>query len=191
MLALGLRESEALGLQWEFLDLDRGTMVVGRIKDARFVTKGGEARQLPIPAWLLERLKARWERNKKPKEGLVMPGPLDPISRKPLPHSAGYTRPLVKRVGASLGLVGLSPHRLRASFISALALEAKVPLPQVQKMAGHKHLATTMRYVEGAEEHTDALASLEKLQGFTEAPLPKQKRGVSKKSSSEPNSNHK
>lgn len=172
MLGLGLRESEALGLRWEFLDLENASVTVGRNENSRFVTKGGEARQLPIPEWLLDRLKARWEGFKKPGKGLVMAGQVDPETKEPLPHSAGYTRPLVKKIGVALGLPGLTPHRLRASFISALALEAGVPPPQVQQMAGHKHLVTTMRYVEGAEEHVDAIAKLSRFQGFAPKPKP-------------------
>jgi integrase/recombinase XerC len=173
MLALGLRESEALGLRWEYLDLDHGCLVVGRIEDGRFQTKGGEARRLPIPTWLLERLRARWAATGEPTDGLVLPGPINPKSKLPDPHSPGYTAPLVRRVGKSIGLPGLSPHRLRASFASALVLEARVPLPQAQKMLGHKHLTTTMRYVEGAEEHQDALAALEVIQGLETCPVPK------------------
>lgn len=166
MLGLGLRESEALGLRWEYLDLEHGAITVGRKVADRFHSKGGEARQLPIPAWLLTKLKARWVSASKPAKGLVMPGPIDSDTREAEPHAAGYTRPLVKRVGVALKLDGITPHRLRASFISALALEAAIPLPQVQKMAGHKHLVTTMRYIEGAEEHVDALDALSKLQGL-------------------------
>lgn len=162
-LALGIRESEALGARWELFDLANRSLVAGRIEDGRFVTKGGEARQLPLPEWLFGWLSAHWIKAGKPKEGLLFPGPMDPEAKIPMPHSPGYTRALVRRVGADIGLPGLTPHRLRASFISSLVLEANVPLPQVQKMVGHKHIATTMRYVEGAEQHTDALVSLDNL----------------------------
>jgi len=84
------------------------------------------------------------------------------------PHSPGYTSRLVKRIGKEIGLPGITPHRLKASFVSALALEGNIPLPQVQLMAGHKHITTTMRYIEGAEEHKDAVDVLERLQGFNE-----------------------
>jgi len=167
MLGLGLRESEALGLRWEFLDLKQGNLFVGRILEGEFFTKGGEARNLAIPGWLLERLRAHWEAAKKPNKGLVLPGPVNPTTKDLDPHAPGYTRPLVKRIGKEIGLPGITPHRLKASFVSALALEGNIPLPQVQRMAGHKHITTTMRYIEGAEEHKDAVDILERLQGFS------------------------
>lgn len=169
MLGLGLRESEALGLRWEFIDLEHGSLIVGRIEDGAFTTKGGEARRIKMPSWVMERLQKRWVADKKPKRGLVLPGPKDEVTGEVLPHSPGYTRPLVKRVGATIGLPGLTPHRLRASFVTALVLEAGVPLPQAQRMVGHKHITTTMGYIAEIEDHGDAMAGLERLQGMAGA----------------------
>ena len=89
MLGLGLRESESLGLRWEFIDWDQGSLFVGRMLNGSFVTKGGEARKLSIPAWLLQRLLARWEEAKKPTRGLVFPG----LQRSP--ESSGVCSPKV------------------------------------------------------------------------------------------------
>ena len=166
MLGLGFRESEALGMRWELLDLEQGNLFVGRMVDGAFYTKGGEARNLAIPDWLLERLRAHWEAAKKPKKGLVLPGPVNPATKDLDPHSPGYTASLMRRIAKELGLPGLTPHRMKASFVSALVLEGNIPLPQAQRMAGHKHVVTTMRYVEGAEEHKDAVDVLERLQGL-------------------------
>lgn len=167
MLGLGLRESEALGLRWEFLDLDRGSLVVGRMENGAFTTKGGEARRIKVLSWVLERLRHRWIAEDQPLTGLVLPGPVDEKTGEAIPHSPGYTRPLVKRVGLEVGLPGLTPHRLRASFVTALVLEAGVPVPQAQRMVGHKHITTTMGYVAEIEEHGDAIADLERLHGIT------------------------
>ena len=104
MLALGLRESEAHGLRWEFLDLDHLSLCVGRIENGRFTTKGGEARRIKVPDWLIQRLRVRWEAKMKPKSGLIMPGPINEETGEVLPHSPGYTAPLVRRVGAASGL---------------------------------------------------------------------------------------
>lgn len=165
MLGLGLRESEALGLRWEFIDLEHGSLTVGRLEDGAFTTKGGEARRIKVLSWVIERLRKRWGADKKPKHGLVLPGPKDEVTGEILPHSPGYTRPLVKRVGAEIGLPGLTPHRLRASFVTSLVLEAGVPLPQAQRMVGHKHITTTMGYIAEIEDHADAMAVLEQMQG--------------------------
>lgn len=182
MLGLGFRESEALGMRWELLDLEQGNLFVGRMVDGAFYTKGGEARNLAIPGWLLERLRAHWEAAKKPEKGLVLPGPVNPTTKERDPHSPGYTAPLVRRVAKEVGLPGLTPHRLKASFVSALVLEGNVPLPQAQQMAGHKHITTTMRYVEDAKEHKDAVEILERLQGFGSG-VPKKETKIRPKSS--------
>jgi len=166
MFGLGVRESEALGLRWEFVNFDQACTWVGRLQDGDFITKGGEARSINIPGWLLERLRHRWQEDKKPTMGLILPGPMNKATKEPAPHSPGYTAPLVQRVGKEIGLPGLTPHRMRASFISALVLEAKVSLPQAQRMAGHKHIATTMRYVEGLDDHAEAMGDLERLQNL-------------------------
>lgn len=168
MLALGLRESEALGLRWEFINMEAATLVVGRIHEGQFMTKGGEARVLHIPNWLMGLFRAQWEKANKPVKGLVLPSSVDKKTRLEVPHCPGYTARLVRRVGEELGFPGLTPHRLRASFITALVLEGNVPLPQAQRMAGHKHIMTTMKYVEGAEDHKEALAALDRLRGFSQ-----------------------
>jgi integrase/recombinase XerC len=166
MFGLGMRESEALGLRWEFMDLEHGSLNIGRVENGSFTTKGGEARRIKIPGWLLEQLQKRWVSEKKPTKGLVMPGPRDENTGTLQPHSPGYTRPLVRKVGADIGLPGLTPHRMRASFVTALVLEAHVSLPQAQRMVGHKHITTTMRYIEEADDHGDAMVDLERMQGL-------------------------
>lgn len=45
MTGLGLREGEALGMRWEWFDMDNRTYSVGK-------AKGRESRMLPIPEWL-------------------------------------------------------------------------------------------------------------------------------------------
>lgn len=45
MLGLGLREAEALGMRWEWFDVEQQTYTVGK-------AKGKEARVVPVPGWL-------------------------------------------------------------------------------------------------------------------------------------------
>lgn len=52
---------------------------------------------------------------------------------------------LVKHYGAKIGILHLSPHALRATFIT-LALEEGASLMQVQYAAGHEDPRTTERY---------------------------------------------
>lgn len=48
----GLRKGELLALRWEDVDLERRCLHVGRSHDSD-TTKGGRARVVPVPAWLV------------------------------------------------------------------------------------------------------------------------------------------
>jgi integrase len=166
-MGLGLRESEALGLDWEFIDWEANAFLIGRyVKSTltgedEFETKGKEADELPPPVWLRDRLQAHWEACGKPSEGLILPGPESDV-----PHPAGYTAKAIARIGRKMKLGKLRPHDLRASFITSLLNYAKIPLTQVRDMARHKNITTTMTYDQGAENHREAMAQWERKQGF-------------------------
>lgn len=129
MLGMGLREAEALGARWEWLDWDRRTYTPGE-------TKGREADPLPVPFWLFEHLEPM-----RKTEGLIIPA----LSGKP--HSKGYTRRAFKAANATVGVVGLTPHRLRGTFATLLS-EAGVSVQTIQRMMRHKDSRTTMFYLE-------------------------------------------
>lgn len=145
MVGLGLRENEALNARWEHLDLHRKTYQPGK-------TKGGKSQMLPVPDWLAAFLKAIPGREE---EGYIF------LASDGLPHRTGYTRKPIERAGKVVGLVKLTPHRLRATFATMHA-EAGTPLPKIQAMLGHSEITTTMRYVEdstaGLREAQDRVA---------------------------------
>lgn len=130
MFGLGLRESEVLGMRWEWLDLENHTYTVGK-------AKGKEARVLPVPAWLWSAIHAM------PK--IISPWVFPAEDGKP--HRSQFCKKALQRVCASLGLGNVTQHRLRATFAS-LHAEAGTPLSEIQGMLGHKNIATTMIYVE-------------------------------------------
>jgi integrase len=135
MIGLGMRESEVLGMRWEWFDMDQHTYVVGK-------AKGKEARVLPVPDWLWGVLHAM------PKPVLsewVFPA----VDGKP--HRSQYCNKVLQRVCVAMGLGNVTQHRLRATFAS-LHAEAGTPLPEIQGMLGHKNIATTMIYVETSLE---------------------------------------
>jgi integrase len=166
-MGLGLRESEALGLDWKFIDWEADAFLIGRyVKSTvtgedEFETKGKEADELPPPAWLRERLQAHWEACGKPSEGLILPGPESGVT-----HPAGYTAKAIARIGRMMKLGKLRPHDLRASFITSLLNDAKIHLTQVRDMARHKDVTTTMKYDQGVESHREAMERWQKVQGF-------------------------
>lgn len=131
MLGLGLRENEALNARWEHLDLHGKTYTPAK-------TKGGKSPYLAVPDWLCEFLK---KIQGKKTQGWMFP------SEDGAPHRAHFTQKAVDRAGQKVGLVKLTPHRLRATF-ATMHVEAGTPLPKVQKMLGHSDITTTMRYVE-------------------------------------------
>lgn len=165
MVGLGLREAEALGARWEWLDLHHGTYTPGR-------TKGREAVALHLPEWLATYLRPL---KGDKAEGLMFPsGLVDEETNEDLPHQAGFTKKIVAKAASELKLPGLTPHRLRATF-ATLHTDAGTPLPEVQRLLRHKHISTTMRYVEtgrAAEAARAAQSRVAQLMGLEEAPKP-------------------
>jgi integrase/recombinase XerD len=135
LLALnGLRISEALGADIEALGLERGhrTLTVTR--------KGGKVVTLPLAP--------RTARAIDLATGERMDGPIflgsDGVRLNR--HAAGR---IVRRAARQAGIIKrVGPHTLRHAFITA-ALDAGVPLRDVQEAASHADPRTTMRYDRG------------------------------------------
>jgi site-specific recombinase XerD len=134
LLALnGLRVSEATGADIEQLGLERGhrTMTITR--------KGGKLVTIPL---------ARTARAIDLAIGDRTDGPvfLAADGRRLDRHGAGR---IVRRVARQAGIgKAVTPHTLRHAFITA-ALDAGVPLRDVQEAAAHADPRTTMRYDRG------------------------------------------
>ena len=132
LLALnGLRVSEATGAHVEALGIERGhrTLVVNR--------KGGKVVTIPLAP--------RTARAIDLAVGERVNGPifLAPNGRQLDRHGAAR---VVRRVARRAGITKpVGPHTLRHAFITA-ALDAGVPLRDVQEAASHADPRTTMRY---------------------------------------------
>ena len=127
----GLRISEALGANIDDLDVDRGHRTL------RVVRKGGK--QVTIP------LAPRTARALDFYIGERVTGPifLGAAGGRMDRYAADRT---VKRLARRAGITKrISPHSLRHSFITA-ALDAGVPLRDVQEAASHADPRTTIRY---------------------------------------------
>ena len=129
MLGLGLRESEASGARWEWIDWERRTYTPG-------VTKGKESQPLPAPDWLLE-----WLRPQASSAGLIAP------KTEGQAYKSGYARKSMIAANAGIGLEGLTPHRLRGTFATLMS-EQGVPIQTIQRVMRHKSPITTMAYLE-------------------------------------------
>jgi integrase len=161
---MGLRRGELLGMRWEDLDLDRGTLRVEktvqrvrgelRIQDTK--TEASEA-TLPVPevTWiaLLDHQKAQTAERVAAGEawrdhGLVFPSevgtPMEP--RNLTRHFAGL------RERAGLPTVRL--HDLRHTVVTLL-LELGVPPHLVQAIARHAHVDITLKIY--AHSNLDAM----------------------------------
>jgi integrase/recombinase XerD len=130
----GLRISEALGADIEHLDVDRGHRTL------RVVRKGGKQVSIPLAPRTARALGLYiGERG-------VGPIFLGTAGERMDRYAADRT---VKRLARRAGITKrISPHSLRHSFITA-ALDAGVPLRDVQEAASHADPRTTMRYDRG------------------------------------------
>jgi integrase/recombinase XerD len=132
LLALnGLRVSEATGADIEHLGLERGHRTLTIIR------KGGKVVTIPLAP--------RTARAIDLATGEHSSGPIFVTTdgRRLDRHGAGR---IVRRVARQAGISKkVSPHTLRHAFITA-ALDAGVPLRDVQEAASHADPRTTMRY---------------------------------------------
>jgi len=137
LLALnGLRVSEALGAGIDALGLERGhrTLTVTR--------KGGKVVTMPLAPRVARVLDLAI--------GGRIEGPIfvDSAGERLDRHAAGR---IVRRVARQAGITKrVGPHTLRHAFITA-ALDAGVPLRDVQEAASHTDPRTTMRYDRGGQ----------------------------------------
>jgi integrase len=132
MLWMGLRETESLSVRWEWMR--------GKSKMAHGATKGKEEAKLDIPEDLQELLANL------PKDSTwVLPGKGD------APHRQQFTRKAIERAGVAVGVPGLTPHRLRATYATLLS-QTGASVYEVQKLLRHKQLSTTLHYVQTDEK---------------------------------------
>ena len=127
----GLRVSEATGADIEHLGLERGhrTLTITR--------KGGKVVTIPLAPRTARAIDlAIGERTDGP---VFLTGDGRRLDR----HGAGR---IVRKVARRAGIAkAVTPYTLRRTFITA-ALDAGIPLRDVQEAASHADLRTTMRY---------------------------------------------
>jgi integrase/recombinase XerD len=137
LLALnGLRVSEALSADIDALGLERGHRIL------TVTRKGGKIVTMPLAPRVARVLDLAI--------GELFDGPIftDGAGVRLDRHAAGR---IVRRVARQAGIIKrVGPHTLRHAFITA-ALDAGVPLRDVQEAASHADPRTTMRYDRGRQ----------------------------------------
>lgn len=139
----GARPSEVLALTPEAFDLPGGTVAIETLKRRRFTV-----REVPLPPTLIQELDAAFD---------LAAAQHDPLraTRRLWPFSRTTAWRIVKAAMEEAGLSGLPacPRGLRHGF-GVGALQAGVPVTQLQRWLGHARLSTTAIYAEisGPEE---------------------------------------
>jgi integrase len=152
-LLLGLRENEALGFDWRWMDFRQEVYRPGE-------TKNRKVREIAVEPDLLTRLRQRWEAQGSPAAGLAM------FESPGVPRCEHYTAKIVGAAGRAVGLVGLHPHRLRATFATTL-WEIGTPLTQIQQMMGHEDPETTLGYiVQRPKDQAQAVRKMAQVMGI-------------------------
>jgi integrase len=163
-LKTGLRLGELLALPWAAVDMKNERVTVSRSvwwrkgKAHEKHTKSGRIRVIPLPPSALEALKTL--RSQKSSEELSGDRHVFTNERGAMLTANGCKWPLW-RVCDAAGVERCRWHKLRHSYVSALVSKG-VPLPQVQKLAGHARIEMTMRYTHVSADHLrDAVSVLE------------------------------
>ena len=161
-LGLGVRRGEALGLRTQDVHLDRGELTIA--KSLRYIapsmrredegpyrltgTKTGDSRTVPLPLFVAEALRARLEERDREKDAAKVWAANDLVFCTPVGNSIPIETLYRWFKGAleRAGLPDMRWHDLRASTITVL-LDEGVDLLTIQRIVGHKDLATTRRYV--------------------------------------------
>ena len=163
-LLAGLRQSEALGLRWEDVDLDRRLLLISRsaqavtgqgmvLGDPKSRTSRRAVPIIPALAVMLERTPP--ER----RAGWLWPG-RDPQ----MPRTPSWDAQQWKRLLAAAGVPHRPMHAARATT-GSLLMEAGVPTKVVSEILGHSEVQVTeSRYLRGDErqyrEAMDAMGAL-------------------------------
>ncbi len=155
MLKCGLRDQEAIYLEWRNVFLDRAVMRIRGNPKYGFKVKDSEERDIPIPANLLAHLQA--DRAARPLRTLVTGTKTDKPNQKLL----RTLKRLVNQAGLACGVCpGCITqkecehwflHKFRATCITTL-LRSGMDLRTVMKFSGHADLASVMRYLAPASD---------------------------------------
>jgi integrase len=138
-LMTGMREQEVMYTYWSDVNFTAATVRVSHKPDRGWTPKAYKEREIPIPAKLVERLKA-WKAKADKKCGLVFPT----AGCNPKLDFLDCLKACAER--AKLDKEDFWLHKFRSTFATR-CLWAGVDLRTVQQWLGHSDMESTMRYL--------------------------------------------
>jgi integrase/recombinase XerD len=138
-LMTGMREQEVMHCSWADINLSRATVTVRYKPEYGFSPKNYREREIPIPARLVNQLKA-WRAKSDKTCGLVFPT----AGCSPKLDFLDTLKAVAER--AKLSKENFWLHKFRATF-ATWSLWAGVDLRTVQQWLGHSDMESTMRYL--------------------------------------------
>ena len=170
ILGTGLRRGEAVGLRWDHVDLDAGTLNVRRsvtvvrgqpVEDEYGGKTDAAYRTIVLGDDLVAVLR---EHRKRQAEERLAAGPAwvdtDAVFAEPdgRPVHPGQVSKVFTRVASAAGLPNVGPHGLRHTHATSL-LRAGVPITAVSQRLGHEDPSITLSTYAHAIPADDALAA--------------------------------
>lgn len=149
----GLRASELVGLRWEDVDWEAGTLMVRRSfyrgREDQPKTEGSE-RSLSLGHLTLTLLRDHWRRCDEPGDGWMF------ASRRGKPYEpSSLVRRVLRPAMASLGLPAAGWRAFRRSVGNALSQSLREPVEVAQKLMGHASARTTMEHYLGVSREEE------------------------------------
>jgi site-specific recombinase XerD len=129
--------------------------------------KGGRERRIPLTSRAAQAIDAHL--TSRPEVSLARHKPL--VAHQGKAIRPQYVRQVLHAFAQQAGLEEVTPHRLRHTYATRLLNTGKMPVTTLQKLMGHRHLDTTMRYVKLYDQtiRTDYETATAVLQERTEA----------------------
>jgi integrase len=150
-LKCGLRDQELQHVEFRDISFESKTLKVRAKPQWGFMVKTWEQRDIPVPSDVLEEIKA-WQLGR-PGQTLI----LGTNNRHPNSKLLRELKRLARRAGLNCGQCDkcaernecqeFTLHRLRRTYITKMLRGLNGDLRTVQAYAGHKDIASTMRYL--------------------------------------------
>jgi len=143
----GGREGEVMHAEWADLLQDGQILLIREKKQWGFKPKGRKERQVRIPDFLASKL---LEAQKTSTSSLIFPHP----NGNPDGHLLRRLKAVVKRANLKATYGKWTLHVFRHTF-ATLHLQSGMDVRSVQKMLGHADLATTQKYCDWLDAHSE------------------------------------